>query len=115
MSPLLVAHASLARNRLSIFRRGLLARDTTDHNYPDMYGSHNDGVKRVYACYKGERPWWSWRFSDTPTDLWLADVAGMAVEDDRDGGDGMVRVVGSIPPDRLRLAVSSKAALVSSS
>ena len=34
MAPIVLYHTSDPRNRLSIFRRGLLARKTTEHNYP---------------------------------------------------------------------------------
>jgi hypothetical protein len=95
-------HASPTRNRLSIFRRGLLARGP---------GGGNRWRPAVYVM---EDPT-GWTADRPDHDVWEVDLAGLSIELDpammdllagalfRMTGNKCYRVTRSIPPARLRL------------
>lgn len=103
-------HSTPRVNRESILTQGLLARDTTKHNYPGLWmeGTPNRGVLAVYAS---PNPGF-WGTASPYTDVWKIDATGLPFDTDpviHSSGTvppesaRSVRILVSIPPQRLSL------------
>lgn len=100
MNPIVVRHFSPRRNRLSIRVRGLIARRTADHNYPE-YQKQPVGV---YAKPLGGTGWWGGDFNDgRAIDCWQVDATGLRLRPDKVIGHGACYIEEDVPPWRLKL------------
>lgn len=100
MSPVLAFHVTERKNRKSIEKQGLLARDTKEWNYgSDAPARKNWGVKGVYFSF-GELLWDSWTSIDPI--VFSLDVAGLPIEEDPIVYDPYHRALTDVDPSRVR-------------
>lgn len=99
--PQVFYHCSPRENRESISTLGILARDTTEHGWPDV--SQNRGLVGVFV-HSTPLFWVGWLSG--PVDVWEIDAEDLPVEKDRCLGDSGARcITANVSPRLIALAV----------